>query len=305
MAAERLYDEARAASADPAAHRIAAYETAMLYARHHAQDRLDPARARPWINAAIAFAGLLPDPAERAFHLAFTKNGRALVEVRLGNARGALDLVDEGVALLETEVSAGSRPLDRCSLLANRARVLALTGRAADALAGQDALVALDPTNGEYNFERGNLLHLLHRDDEALACYARAQWLALPFPELHYNRADLLAARGEEDAALAELDRVLELNPDFLDAYVNRAGLLAGRGEDAAAAADVAAGLARDPGNPYLLCVLGQLEAASGRPARARPSTQRSRPIHVSPWPGRAAPSLSSLPGTWMRRLPT
>ena len=57
---------------------------------------------------------------------------------------------------------------------------------------------------------------MLGRDDEALAAYAEAQRLSLPFPELHYNRADLLAARGEEDAAIADLDRVLELDPGFL-----------------------------------------------------------------------------------------
>jgi tetratricopeptide (TPR) repeat protein len=290
--AQALYDEARAACTDPAVHRVAAYETAMLYTRHHGPGLLDPARALPWINEAIALAGLLADPAGRAFHLAFTKNGRALVDMRLGNPRGALDLVEEGLALLAIDVPAGSHPLDRCSLHANRARVLAFTGQLADALAEHDELIALDPTYGEYHFERGNLLHLLHRDEDALACYASAQQLSLPFPELHYNRADLLIARGDEDGALAELDRALELAPDFVTAYVNRAGILAGRGEHAAAVTDVAAGLARDPGNAYLLCIRGQIEAAEDRPAAARVAFDAAitaNPGLAAAWASRAA----------------
>jgi tetratricopeptide (TPR) repeat protein len=295
--AEALYDAARATSTDPAIHRTAAYETAMLYARHHDPARLDPTRARPWINEAIAFAATLPDAAERAFHLAFTSNGRALIEMRQGNAGRALELVDSGMALLERELPSGSHPLDRCSLRANRSRLLAMSGRLDDALACQDELVALDPTYGEYHFERGNLLHMLGRDDEALTSYAEAGRLSLPFPELHYNRADLLAARGDEAAALAELGRVLELDPDFLDAYVNRAGILAGRGDTVAAWADVNAGRAIDPGNPYLLCVLGQLEAARGRPAAARAAFDQA--IAASPglaavWANRAALQLEA-----------
>ncbi len=178
--AEALYDAARAASIDPAVHRTAAYETAMLYARHHSPADLDPARARPWINEATAFAGTLPDAAERAFQLAFTSNGRALIEMRQGCTARALELVDSGVDLLERELPPGSHPLDRCALLANRARLLAVAGRLDDALACHDALVALDPTYGEYHFERGNLLHLRGRDDDALAAYAHAEQLSLP-----------------------------------------------------------------------------------------------------------------------------
>ena len=290
--AEALYDEARRASTDPGMHAAAAYETAMLYARHHDVSRRDPVAAQPWINEAIAFARALPDAADRAFNLAFGMNGLALVEMRSGNPDRALKLVGEGLELFDRDLPAGSHPLDRCSLLANRARLLTMKGALTAALAGHDALIALDPTYGEYHFERGNLLHLLGRDDDALAAYAEAERLSLPFPELHYNRADLLAGRGEQDVALADLDRVLELDPDFLDAYVNRAGILAARDDGAAAWPDVNAGLARDPGNPYLLCILGQLEAAGGRVAAALAAFDAAvaaQPGLSAAWASRAA----------------
>ncbi len=292
VAAEALYDEARRASTDPSVHRTAAYETAMLYARHHDQSRRDPVAAQPWINQAIAFAQTLQDPADRAFHHAFTMNGRALVEMRAGRTDRALSLVDEGLALLGRCLPAGRHLLDVCSLHANRARLLTMNGALTMALASQDALIALDPTYGEYHFERGNLLHQIGRDDEALASYAEAEWLSLPFPELHYNRADLLAGRGEEDAALADLDRALELDPGFLDACVNRAGILAARGDGAAAWPDVKMGLSRDPGNPYLLCILGQLEAARGQMGAAFASFDAAvaaQPGLAAAWANRAA----------------
>ncbi len=252
VAAETLYDEARGASTDPVIHRIAAYETAMLYARHHDRSRRDCRRARMWINEAIALAGLLPDPAERAFSLAFTANGRALIELRLGRGQQALALVDDSLALLDRDLPPDSHPLDRCSLLANRARLLATSGLITEALTAQETLLALDPTYG---------------------------------------------ARGDDEAALTELDRVLELDPNFLDAYVNRAGILAARGDTSAAWPDVKAGLARDPANPYLLCVQGQLEAARGRQGPARAAFDAA--IAASPelsqaWACRASLELQS-----------
>ncbi|HKB29723.1 MAG TPA: tetratricopeptide repeat protein [Streptosporangiaceae bacterium] len=297
-AAEALYDEARRACTNPSVHRAAAYETAMLYARHHDPSRRDPVAAKAWINQAIAFAQTLPDPAERAFNLAFSLNGRALIEMRTGNTDRALKLVDDGLALFDRDLPAGSHPLDRCSLVANRARLRTMNGPLAAALAGHDTLVALDPTYGEYHFERANLLHLLGRDDEALAAYGEAERLSLPFPELHYNRADLLAAGGDEEAALADLGRALELDPDSLvDAYVNRAGILAARGDRAAAWLDVRAGLARDPDHPYLLCILGQLEAAGGRVAAARAAFDAAvaaLPDLAAAWASRAALQLEA-----------
>ncbi|HEX5493346.1 MAG TPA: tetratricopeptide repeat protein, partial [Mycobacteriales bacterium] len=58
--------------------------------------------------------------------------------------------------------------------------------------------------------------------------------------------------------------------PDHLDARINRAGLLCELGQHDAARRDVDAGLALDPDNPHLRCLLGRLHAESGEAARAR-----------------------------------
>lgn len=267
--AEELYDQARAASTDPAVHHKAAYDTAMLCTRYHEPGALDYGKARRWVNIAIAIASLLPDPAGRAFHTLFYRNGRALVELRLGNPERALDLVEESLAQLDRELPPGSRGLDRCSLLSNRARVLALLGRREEADQAYQALIAADPDYGEYHFDYGNFLHAAGRDDGALAEYSLAAELSLPFPEVHYNRAQLRHAAGDDDGALADLSYALELDPEFLDAYVNRAGLRTAAGDYRGARQDAEAGLALDPGNAYLTCVTGQLELAAGRTGAA------------------------------------
>lgn len=290
--AEKLYDEARAASPDPAVHHVAAYATAMLYTRYHEPGRRDYTKARGWVNESLAIASLLPDRSERAFHELFYRNGLALIETRLGHHGEALALVDESLGQLGRELPPGSRPLDRCSLLSNRARVLSMLGRADEAARAYDALVDLDPTYGEYRFDRGNFRHGTGQDDAALADYDAAIALSLPFPEAHYNRAQLRSARGDTRGALADLGRVLELDPAFADAYVNRAGLLAAAGEADRARADVDSGLALDPGSPHLLSVLGQLELAAGRldAAHAAFSAAIERdPGLAAAWAGRAA----------------
>src|SRR6185312_10699596 len=95
--AEGLYDEARALMSEPSIHMQAAYATAMLYTRHHTEDRRNHTLAKGWVNEAIAIAKLLPDLKQRAFNTVFNQNGLALIEMRLGNAKKALQLVTAGL----------------------------------------------------------------------------------------------------------------------------------------------------------------------------------------------------------------
>ncbi|MEU8103271.1 tetratricopeptide repeat protein [Nonomuraea muscovyensis] len=284
--ARRVWRQARRSSQDPAVHAACAYGMAMLDARHHAPARRDLAMAREWINTAIAISTLLPDPYDRAFKLGFDRNGLALVELREGRPKAALELVDSA---LELAVQLGERhPVHRMVLRANRARLLAALGRTKEALDDYGAAIAIDPGFPDYYLDRGNLLARLGNQEEALADYESAMRAGPPLPEAHYNRAELRIAGGDLDGALADLGRVIDLDPSCLDAYINRAGLLAGLERDEEAWRDVRAGLALAPGNPHLLAVLGQLETAAGRLAEARRALDRAI---------EAAPGLASAWG--------
>ncbi|MFI6793413.1 tetratricopeptide repeat protein [Nonomuraea sp. NPDC050383] len=291
--ARALYDGSRRLSTDPKHRATIAYATAMLLVRHHDLARRDPEEALAWVNEAVTITSLLPDAHERAFHLGFDLNGKALVEVRRGNLAAALDLVRQAIDLAEAHLG-GTHPIHRLVLYANRAQLLAAAGRTQEALADYAIAIGTDPGYPDYYLDRGTLLHKLGRHEDARADFEAAIRLSPPFPEAYYNRAEVRYATGDLDGALADLDHTLDLDPDFAPAYVNRAGLLAAAGEHAAARRDVERGLALDPRSPHLRCVLGQVEAAEGRPAEAVAAFDAALDLDqdlVAAWAGRAAVS--------------
>jgi tetratricopeptide (TPR) repeat protein len=288
--AEGHYHEAHRRTIDPVLHMNISYATAMLYARHY-DERRDSARAREYINIAIAFADLLPDPKERAYNAVFMRNGLALVEVRDGNNAEAVRLLDEGMARLDRDLDPGEHRMHRSGLRYNRAQVLAMGGRLAEALAEYRAIVVDDPNMPDHHFNMGNLLRGLGRTEEAIANYERALALSPPFPEVYYNRGDARMELGDLAGALADFGRVLELQPGNVDALLNRATVHRDLGELAEAWADVQAGLALEAGNARLLCLQAGLLAERGEPQaayRAASAAVQADPRLAEAWAVRA-----------------
>ncbi|PZG19710.1 tetratricopeptide repeat protein [Nonomuraea aridisoli] len=287
--ARELYDRARRRSTHPRYRATAAYATAMILVRHHDHARRDPEEALAWINEAVTITSLMPDRRERAFHLGFDLNGKALVEVRRGRPEAAMELVRQAIELAETDL-AGEHPIHRLVLYANRGQLLAMAGRKEEALADYTRAIEADPGYPDYYLDRGNLLQELGRTDEALADYEAVMRLSPPFPEAYYNRSELRYAAGDLEGARADLDHTLELDPEFARAYVNRSGLRVAAGDHAAARRDVELGLALTPADPHLLCVLGQVELAEHRHAEALAAFERAlelAPDLAAAWAGR------------------
>lgn len=281
-----LYHLARREGTEPKNRASVACSLAMVFVRHHDPAKRDPEEALAWINEAITITSLLPDRRERAFHLGFDLNAKALVEVRRGRFASASRLVAEAVELAERDLP-GEHPIHRLVLLGNRAQLQAMSGRTEEALADYTAAIEADPGYPDYYLDRGNLLHKLGRAGEALADYESAMRVSPPFPEPYYNRAEIRYAEGDLDGALSDLDYALELDPAFSAAYVNRSGLLAALGEYGRARQDVDSGLALDPGNPYLLCVLGQVEERPEQARAAFDAALERKPDLVAAWAGR------------------
>jgi tetratricopeptide (TPR) repeat protein len=274
--AEEIYDRARLLSTEPEVHMACAYSTAMLYTRHNDPADRDEKKAKALLNGAIATASLLPDRVARSFQSAFYKNGRALVEVNLGDPLEALRLVTECIDDLDRQLTPDEHRLHRSVLKNNRARVYVGLGRLDEALADYAVVIEQDPNHAEHYLERGNILRRLGRTEEAFADYARAMRLSPPFPEMYYNRGDLRLSEGDTEGALADFGYVIELEPDFVDAYVNRAGILLERGDLEAARRDAEAGLRLDPANGYLHVVMGQAHAELGEYALAEEAYDRA-----------------------------
>ncbi|HEX4091896.1 MAG TPA: tetratricopeptide repeat protein [Trebonia sp.] len=268
--AEALYDEARASSASASVHMQAAYATAMLYTRHHDEEERDHDRALGWIHEAIAIAGLLPDPKDRAMQTVFNQNGLALIKSHQGDREDALRLVSNGLARLDSDLDPTEHRLHRSVLRYNRAQLHAGLGRLEEALADYTAVIEEDPHYAEYHFDRAALLRRLGRDGEAMTEYETAMRLSPPFPELYYNRGDLRSALGDDDGALADFGYVLDIDPGYVDARINRVAILMELGHPDAARRDVTAGLAVAPDDPHLLCLLARLELEEGHRDDAR-----------------------------------
>ncbi|MGW5349132.1 tetratricopeptide repeat protein [Streptomyces sp. NPDC004031] len=265
-----LQDAARRTSLDPTVHMKLAYETAMLYARHHAPAKRDPELARAWVNQAIAIASLLEDPAERTFFSVFNRNGLALIATRTGGMDEALRLLDQGIARLDKEMGLGERSWHRVGLRYNRAQVNAMSGRLEDALDDYAHIMEIDDDFSDHYFNRGNILRRMGRTEDALADYEHALTLEPPFPEAHYNCGDARLELGDIEGALREFDRVLVLEPGNVDALLNRAGIHAELGDPRAALGDIAAGLELAPGHAHLLCLKGRLLAEQDESEAAR-----------------------------------
>lgn len=284
--AEELYDEACRRSTLPSVHLHAAYGRAMLYTRFYAGSR-DHDRAKAWINTAIAIASLGGEKQRRAYNLTFQENGRALIEMHLGNLEESLRLVEGGLARLNAEVDPGRFDPHRSVLSYNRAQLLARIGSPQQALDAYATVIAMDPNHSEYYGERAGLHRKLGQIESSLDDYARAIALSPPYPQVHFNRGDLLMELEDYVGAIADFDRALELDDTLVDAYVNRAACYLEIGELDAASRDVDAGLALDPEQAELHCVRGMVEQQHGRNAAARlafDAARRLDPTLVAAW---------------------
>jgi tetratricopeptide (TPR) repeat protein len=288
-----VYEEQRAFTADPLVQVHAAYGMAMLYARFYPPDRRDYAKARGWINTALALARTLPQVELRAHLTAFEQNGLALVEFRLGRFAEAIRVETEAMTLLDDQPGPHRYEvfLRRALLSFNRAQVYAVLGRWDEAVADLTTVIDLFPEEADGYLERANAHRKAGRSAEALADYQRAIDRNPP-PEAYYNRAGLLADLGRFDDALADYDTVLDLDPDHVDTLINRASLHYDRADLAAARADIEHGLALAPDNAQLLCTLGLIELAEGdveAAGNALTGAIEHDPGLVEAWANRAA----------------
>ena len=253
------------------------YNLAMLLTRH--PSAADPHQALEWANTAIAFADADTDLEERAFHGAFMRNARALVELHLGHPTTARELVEQAITLTDDQLADGSHRLHRTVLVHNRGRVSLALGDVASALRDFDAVVAADPFFEDALFDRAGAHTAAGDLESAVDDYTAAIGLRDTFIEAYVNRAELGIAMGRHEAAVGDLDAVLALDPDHVQALTNRAGLLLDAGHLSAAMSDIRHGLVVAPGNVDLICADGVGRQELGDTAGARDRYDRALSI--------------------------
>ncbi len=174
------------------------------------------------------------------------------------------------------------------------------------ALADLDAAVRLRPRFPSAHCNRGYVLTLLGREQEALDAIDQALALRPGFSLAYLNRANLLIERGAFEAALDDLDAALGVEPDFVGAWFNRGHAWVGLGHDEAARADFEQALALDPEFPAGWLEVGLCWYRLGRPERALEHLERA--IALRPDFAEALVSIGQIQaelGAWEEALRT
>jgi tetratricopeptide (TPR) repeat protein len=254
-----LITEERCMTVDSTFHMVTAYALSMLNTRHLTPDERDADAALAWANTAIALADCRPDLDDRVIQGAFMRNARALVELHRGDIAGALELVDEAIAMADAHFGPQEHRLHRSVLAFNRARVLAALGRTDEALGAVTAVIAQDPAYDELYFERAAIRRSAGDLSGALADYDETIRLRPNLAEAYHNRADTYVELGDTERALADLDVALALEPDLEPALLARASLSLERGDHDGATRDIAHGLSTAPDSADLWAARGQL----------------------------------------------
>ena len=186
-------------------------------------------------------------------------------------SRAACDRLPEVVPTLEAlreraiELQRAGRLAEAAIAYASLAGRLMALQRPAEAIAGYDTALALQPELVEAHNNRGIALQRLQRTAEALASFERALSLRPQSAELHNNRGNVLRHLQRLPEALAACEHALALQADFAAAHNSRGLVLQAlhRPEEAAASYRRALELQPDMAEAYsnlgtVLCELGR-----------------------------------------------
>ncbi len=137
-------------------------------------------------------------------------------------------------------------------------------GRADEALAQLDRLLAREPRYVEALVQRSLVMILLARYEEALASADLALKISRAHPNAHSYRGSALLSLGQVEAALKAYDQVVALAPQAAVAHYNRANALRrlGRWQDALGSLEVA--LQLKPAYPDALTLAGIIMQSAG-----------------------------------------
>jgi predicted O-linked N-acetylglucosamine transferase (SPINDLY family) len=149
-------------------------------------------------------------------------------------------------------------------------------GQFADALAGCDRIIALEPRIAEVHGNRGNALGHLKRHEEALAAFDMALRLQPDLAEARLGRGNTLFELRRYEQALAAYDSAIAANRSLEMAWLGRAATLADlfRFDEADAALDRALAIRPDLARAWLC--RGSILRRRGRKGEALAAYERA-----------------------------
>ena len=153
--------------------------------------------------------------------------------------RGSSYTLEEADALVMKELSIGNAQaaVDICTLILakvpnnagvynNRGNLLQMLGRFDEAMDSYDEAIRLNPYYADVYNNRGAIFQKARRYGDALANYDKALTLRPDYAEAHNSRGAALQAMKHYDVALASFDTAIALKPGYAEAHSNRAATL-------------------------------------------------------------------------------
>lgn len=142
-----------------------------------------------------------------------------------------------------------------------RARGRIAEGRYDDALEVYDDVIAADPAYATAWADRGTLLGLMDRRQEALDSLRKAVALGFADPSAYNAMGTILAKMGMSQGALEAYAKAIELDPAYPFTYFNRSGVFEKLKDTTAARADLEACLRFDADEGFREAVRGRIAA--------------------------------------------
>jgi tetratricopeptide (TPR) repeat protein len=280
-------------------------ETTAAHASIERACSLAPDRPEPWIAlATLTLDAERPQEARaharRALELQPTSGHARFV---LGAATVALGDVERGRAEMRAGADSDSTGMQTAfSIELARAKVnradtlssaaqLAAGGRAGEALAILDKLLEDFPRDAMAHSNRGSVLDLMGRGEEAVVAYAAALDLDEHLERTWKNLAQLQLRLANMPEARRAAERALALDDTLAEAHAVRSIALRRGGDPAGAVVAVRRAIALDPGQSQLLPVLAAALIDLQRYDEARATIARARDMNA------ALPGLDQLLG--------
>ncbi len=205
------------------------------------------------------------------------------------NPGNILLLSNKGVALaamgsdslaIEALNEAHRRAPVSVTVLLNRGRIEAASGRVIEAYRDFSQVIELDSTLTDPLFYRALIAMQLGDLETAARDLDRMAELAPDLPDTHLGHAAFYTAMGEPSEAISEFTWLIDREPTA-GLYTERASLYLELDELAEASADIAEGLALEPDDPELYLQRAVLNRKRYRPDDARADVRRAMELGV------------------------
>jgi protein O-GlcNAc transferase len=199
--------------------------------------------------------------------------GNASILTNLSTVALRREKFDEARRLAETALASNQNNIEALMVLTG---CQVRKGQFADALAGCDRIIAVEPRIAEVHGNRGNALGHLKRHEEALAAFDMALRLQPDLAEARLGRGNTLFQLRRYEQALAAYDSAIAADRSLAMAWLGRAATLADlvRFDEADAALDRALAIHPDLARAWLC--RGSILRRRGRKGEALAAYERA-----------------------------